>query len=283
MMRATWQRICRTAIGLGLAALPAAARAEALPYAELISEVKTIQPGMPFWIGLRFHLRSAWRTCWLNPGARGTPPALQWRLPAGFSMDDPRWPVPRVFLEQGRVSLGYDGLLLLPVRITPPATLREQDRVRLGLHMDWTICREQCRPEFADLELVLRVHEGVPERNSAWAGEFAAARQPPPLPPADWRIRAVKDNALVGRLEVAAPEPRPDTTAAFYPLSPVLQTAAAPVALPANGGVARLPLAPMAGAAEGLPDRVRGVLLVGDAGVTNNLPAAWWVDVSVAP
>lgn len=283
MTRATWQRIFRTAIGLGLAALPAAALAEALPYAELISEVKTIQPGTPFWIGLRFQLRSAWRTCWLNPGARGAPPALQWRLPAGFTMDDPRWPVPRVFLEQGRVSLGYDGGLLLPVRITPPATLREQDRVRLGLRMDWTICREQCRPEFADLELVLRVHEGVPERNSAWAGEFAAARQPPPRPPDGWRIRAHKAEATAGRLEVAAPEPRPDTTVAFYPESPVLETTTAPVALPANGGAARLPLAPRAGATAGLPGRVRGVLLVGDTGVTNNLPAAWWVDVPLAP
>ena len=50
--------------------------------AELVSEVATVKPGEPFWVGLRQTIRPKWHTYWKNPGEFG--PADRDRVdPAG--------------------------------------------------------------------------------------------------------------------------------------------------------------------------------------------------------
>ena len=52
--------------------------------AQLVSEVKTIQSGMPFWVALELKTRPGWHVYWQNPGDSGAAPRLEWSLPNGF-------------------------------------------------------------------------------------------------------------------------------------------------------------------------------------------------------
>ncbi|MDP3243077.1 MAG: protein-disulfide reductase DsbD family protein, partial [Reyranella sp.] len=48
---------------------------------ELVSEVATVKPGEPFWVGLRQTMRPKWHTYWKNPGDSGLPTEITWKLP----------------------------------------------------------------------------------------------------------------------------------------------------------------------------------------------------------
>ena len=62
---------------------------------ELVSEVATVKPGEPFWVGLRQTLRPKWHTYWKNPGDSGLPTTLQWTLPTGVQAGPIEWPTPK--------------------------------------------------------------------------------------------------------------------------------------------------------------------------------------------
>ena len=52
--------------------------------AELVSEVDSIQPGQPFWLGLHLKMEPGWHTYWKNPGDSGLPTRLTWKMPDGL-------------------------------------------------------------------------------------------------------------------------------------------------------------------------------------------------------
>ena len=57
--------------GLGMAG-PAQAASPRYVQAELVSEVRTVQPGTPFWVGLRLQITPGWHVYWQNPGIPGS-------------------------------------------------------------------------------------------------------------------------------------------------------------------------------------------------------------------
>ncbi|MDP1964845.1 MAG: protein-disulfide reductase DsbD family protein, partial [Reyranella sp.] len=65
--------------------------------AELVSDVATVKPGEPFWVGLRQTIRPKWHTYWKNPGESGLPTEIAWTLPAGAKADPIVWPTPSLF------------------------------------------------------------------------------------------------------------------------------------------------------------------------------------------
>ena len=40
---------------------------------ELLGEPQAIQPGQPFWVGVRLTMKQHWHTYWRNPGGSGLP------------------------------------------------------------------------------------------------------------------------------------------------------------------------------------------------------------------
>ncbi|WP_425069442.1 protein-disulfide reductase DsbD family protein [Reyranella sp.] len=120
---------------------------------ELVSEVATVKPGEPFWVGLRQTLRPKWHTYWKNPGESGLPTEITWKLPEGAKADPIVWPAPILFDIGGVINYGFKDESMLLVRITPPANLAGP--LTLAAEANWLVCEDVCIPEEGKFELVL--------------------------------------------------------------------------------------------------------------------------------
>jgi DsbC/DsbD-like thiol-disulfide interchange protein len=132
------------AAGLGLSVTPARANSD-LP-AELVSA--RVVPGWTAEDGshvmaLHLTLAPGWKTYWRAPGDAGIPPTMEFDGSRNLASVTPVWPTPQVFFQNGMQTVGYDGQLVLPLRIqtqssSQPAHLTAQ--VHLG------VCNTICVP-----------------------------------------------------------------------------------------------------------------------------------------
>ena len=135
--------------------------------AELVAHApKGIVAGQPIWLGLAIAHQPHWHTYWKNPGDSGLPTTLQWTLPEGVKAGEIEWPTPRRMPIGPLVNHGYDGKLLLPVRVEVPAGFTA-DTLPIKLHAEWLVCKDVCIPESGDFALDL------PAR-AAWSAQAAA-------------------------------------------------------------------------------------------------------------
>ncbi|QIF02665.1 protein-disulfide reductase DsbD domain-containing protein [Roseimicrobium sp. ORNL1] len=145
----------------------------------LVSEVKTVQPGKPFYAGLHLKHKEGYHTYWKFPGIVGVPVSMVWSLPAGWKAGEIEWPEPeQVHMFQIRAQ-GYHGELVLPVRVTPPADLKPGTKVTLAGKAAWMCCGRDCNPDFADLTLELPVATEA-EIDAKWEPAFVKAREAAP-------------------------------------------------------------------------------------------------------
>jgi len=137
-----------------------------------------------------------WHTYWMNPGT-GLPTTLAWELPAGWTASEFQWPVPRTFTDPngGVTGHGYEGDLLLPLTLTPPANLKVGETITLRAKADWLMCSDTCVPGSAPVELTLPVSGGSAQPNAEWSVKIAAVTMP--LRPKDWNIQAVHSGKVV--------------------------------------------------------------------------------------
>jgi thiol:disulfide interchange protein DsbD len=147
---------------------------------ELVSDVRSVKPGQPFTVGLVTTLDPGWHTYWKNPGDAGLPLRIDWKLPEGFSAGPIEWPAPMRMPGGGEMSYGYAGTVLLPVRITPPETIRE-DTVTVAGTFRWLECAEVCVSASATLDLALPVKPEDPAPGH-WATVFRDLRLPQEAP-----------------------------------------------------------------------------------------------------
>lgn len=168
---------------------------------ELVSEVTSIQPGKPFYVGLHLEHKEGYHTYWKFPGVVGVPTNIAWNLPRGWKADAIEWPEPkRVFMFKIRAQ-GYHGEHILPVRITPPENLSEGSAITLVGKASWMCCHRECNPGFKDLSISLPVSNGEPVPDQRWTKLFAQARTSMPQPIAGWETQAtVNDGKVTLRL-----------------------------------------------------------------------------------
>jgi thiol:disulfide interchange protein/DsbC/DsbD-like thiol-disulfide interchange protein len=229
--------------------------------AELVSEVASVEPGRPFWVALRQRIAPGWHTYWRNPGDTGEPVQIAWSLPAGAAASEIAWPVPERIATGPATSYGFTGEVLLPVEITPPATLVAGGTMALRATASWLVCEKECIPEEATVALDLPVAAGPPARDGKWGAALEAARAAVPrtIP---WPVTARVDAEAVA-LVVTAPGLRAERLAEawFYPLAWGLIDHAAPQALSvsADGLALRIPRGPLPEAAQ---RPVEGVLVL---------------------
>ena len=140
----------------------------------LVHAPEGIAAGGTVWLGLRIEHQPHWHTYWRNPGDSGLPTTLAWTLPAGFSAGDIAWPTPKQLPLGPLMNYGYEGDLLLSVRLTVPAAHRG-GRVPLKVRADFLICEEVCIPEFAELDLLA---PAAPQAEHAALFERAFAAMP---------------------------------------------------------------------------------------------------------
>lgn len=124
--------------------------------ASLVAERTAIMPGESLRIGLRLNHAPGWHTYWRNPGDSGLPTTVQLASPSGWQVGEIEWPTPRRFAVGPLANHGYDGEVLLPFRMKPPAGLTA-DTVTLRIKAAWLACKDVCVPGEANLSLALPV------------------------------------------------------------------------------------------------------------------------------
>jgi DsbC/DsbD-like thiol-disulfide interchange protein/cytochrome c biogenesis protein CcdA len=169
---------------LGLAALLAAAegRAQATHIAaELLAE----GPGAPGQtITLAIHMRpeAGWHGYWSNPGDAGFGMTLDWSLPSGAKVGEPRYPVPETLLISGLMNHVYEHDYAVLVPFTIPADASPGARLSITVAANWLACTDEvCVPERGTLSATVRVAR--PGAGAAPQSRFDEwrARLPAPL------------------------------------------------------------------------------------------------------
>lgn len=155
--------------------------------AELISETKNVVPGQPFTVALHISHEDEWHTYWRNAGDAGIPTKLEWSLPEGFTAGEIQWPYPHKIIIADVANYGYENDLYLLTDIYPPADLKPGTEITIKLKATWLICRIECLPGGAELELTLPVGKTT-EINDVYAGKFNSTREKLPLVNHDWKV-----------------------------------------------------------------------------------------------
>jgi len=185
---------------------------------ELISEVKSIQPGEPFWVALRLEMEEHWHTYWRNAGDAGLQTTIDWNLPEGFEASDIYWPHPRKIYLDDLANYGYEGETFLLVKITPPKTI-DQKEIELKAKADWLVCKIECLPGGAKYNITLPVKNETPQTSEKWQKAFADTRFQLPLQVSDWEIAARKSEDNV-RILVTPPDNIPNVDKIeFFPFN----------------------------------------------------------------
>lgn len=165
------------------AAAPTAA-ASGKARAAWLTASATVAPGQSVDTALQLTIDPGWHTYWINPGEGGMSPALTWRLPPGWNASPPSFPVPERFVTGGLHAFGYEGSVLLPVKLTAPAGFT--GTATLSLSASWLTCHDDaCVPGEASLTLTLTAGEPTP---TPAAAAIARARTSAPTPATDLRL-----------------------------------------------------------------------------------------------
>ena len=122
-------------------------------------------PNAMIWTGLRMRHQPGWHTYWKNPGDAGMPTRIEWTLPDGWSAGGILWPAPQRIPAGALASYGYDGDLVLPIKLFPPSSWDGKTRVQISAHANWLVCKEQCIPENGTLTLALPATSAAAEQN----------------------------------------------------------------------------------------------------------------------
>ena len=158
----------------------------------LVADTTKIAAGKPFTVGVRLLLAPGWHTYWIFPGESGGAPKVEWQLPDGFRAGEIQWPIPQARLDEGDLlTYTYEGDLVLPVEITPPASL-PAGGVALKAHMRWLACEQTCIPGEGDVALNLATGDGGEPANAELFAK-ASAQLPRPGPPpfsVKWETKA---------------------------------------------------------------------------------------------
>ncbi len=153
----------------------------------LVADTTAVAPAQPFLLGIRFKLADGWHLYWRFPGDSGAAPQVKWTLPPGFEAGAIQWPLPHSLKSEGDIFTNvYEGELLLPVEIRPPATLPEGPLV-FKAQLKWYVCAETCLP--GEDEVTITLTSGTPTRTNHELFTVWKNRLPQSTPPpfsADW-------------------------------------------------------------------------------------------------
>jgi DsbC/DsbD-like thiol-disulfide interchange protein/cytochrome c biogenesis protein CcdA len=166
--------------------------------ATLVAAETSVQPGRPVTVALRLVHDEHWHTYWKNPGT-GLPTEIAWTLPEGWTARPIQWPAPIPIKDStGAITgNGYDGDLLLPVTLTPPADLAVGTNVELTGTASWLMCADVCIPGSAPVGLSLQVAAAPPAADPDWGARIGAVIDSLPRDVADWTVEAFRENDLI--------------------------------------------------------------------------------------
>jgi DsbC/DsbD-like thiol-disulfide interchange protein len=92
---------------------------------------------------LKFVLADGWKTYWRAPGEAGIPPQFVWRGSRNLARAEIEWPTPKQTMTNGMRTIGYEHVLVLPLRLTPE---RVGQPITLSVDMEIGVCSDICVP-----------------------------------------------------------------------------------------------------------------------------------------
>ncbi len=252
--------------------------------AGLVAQKVAVVPGQPVLVGLRLIHDPHWHTYWRNPGDSGLPTKVEWRLPAGWKAQEIQWPTPIRLPVGPLANFGFEGDLLLPMVLTPPAGLSQGAEVRLEAQASWLVCKDVCIPGEATLALRLPVvAKGTPLADSPDAGLFAHAQAQMPARESHRSIRAYLSDKV---LTLAWSDPdlasrtTPQESGYFFPYIEGLITPAAAQTLSKTSDGVRLDI-PLGESPKRAVAELRAAKQLGGVWVPSRGPGVEWVAVLV--
>ena len=240
---------------------------------ELLAERTAVVPGRDLVLGVRFTTDPHWHVYWKHEGDSGLPPTVRLTLPAGATAGPIEWPTPKRFIVGPVAGFGYEGDVVLPIRVRVPTDLdldAEVDadsvmpRFVVTAAVEWLVCEEECIPGGATLRLDLPYATEEPAADPRVATLFAAAR--------DLQPRALPEGVTAGAraapghvdlvIRGTGPWTTPGAAFTWFPVTPLAFDHPADVTVRTEGDGLhlRLPLA----RGRTAPPRLDGVLDVRD-------------------
>ena len=143
--------------------------------ASIISEVKVAAPGQPFRVAVKLdhdpHHHTYGKV--LPADGTGLVTKLDWALPDGWKIEELPWPEPKELISTGGAkSLGYEGIVYLPARVTPAGAAGTT--ADLSVNVSALVCDPQsCMPIRLAAKLTLPL-AATAEPDPANAAVFAA-------------------------------------------------------------------------------------------------------------
>ncbi len=239
-----------------LAAIPAAAQ----PHVAMRLVAETAHPAAGQTVTLAFDAapESGWHAYWQNPGDAGVGTRLEWKLPAGASAGELRYPVPQRLLIAGLMNYVFERPFAMLVDLKIPAGLATGTRLPVSVKADYLVCtNDLCVPETQTLATTLTVGDGAAD--PAFRARFDAWRRALPRPLGATATWAASGGTF--RLGVPFPADAPARDVYFYPLESGAVDFAAPQKVAREGD--RLVVETKA-AASPVSGRIEGVLATGD-------------------
>jgi len=164
----------------------------------LVAGDASIQAGHPVLLALHLVHQPHWHTYWSYPGT-GLTTSLTWTLPPGWKAGEIQWPAPDL-LKDSRANIvgnGYDGDVLLPVELTPPASLPPGGTIELKATADWLMCSDECVPGEAPVSVTLPVGAAAPAADPEWGAKIRAVIGRLPAGDSLWAASATHDASSV--------------------------------------------------------------------------------------
>jgi DsbC/DsbD-like thiol-disulfide interchange protein len=116
--------------------------------------------------GIEIKLAPQTITYWRSPGESGVPPVFDFSHSSNLRSAEISFPAPKRIDEGGSDVFGYEGGVVLPVRVTPQEPGKAVDLV---LDLDYAACEKICLPVHASLQI------GLPANEASQTPALAAA------------------------------------------------------------------------------------------------------------
>lgn len=144
----------------------------------IISEQSSIAAGKAFRVVVKVEHQKGFHTYGkvLQPDGIGIPSSIAWTLPEGWKVEELPWPATHDTPSAGgEIVKGYDGVIHLPAKITPPAGLQVGSKVKIEATLKGAVCDpSNCVPIKLPASLELPV-AAEPVKNPDAAAIFEAA------------------------------------------------------------------------------------------------------------
>jgi len=111
--------------------------------------------------GVEIKLAGGWKTYWRYPGDSGVPPHFEFGRSQNVRSIAVAWPAPHTLADGEGRSIGYEGGVTFPLRIT---AIDPGKPVIVRLDLDYAVCGKVCVPASSNLELEVT---GAPSAHDA--------------------------------------------------------------------------------------------------------------------